>query len=254
MKKIISLLVAVLVCAGPMSACKKKAAVPASELTIIVMDTTQALLPDAEVKAGKKVFVTSFDGRVVLKKEQIGKGTFTVSCDGYKEKTVTASNDDVLLVRLSAKPGRKNKDHVPDVYMSLGSGRSYREAAVSKEMAVPSPGFAVEPAIMTDYVAVEEDAAPAEMVERHKGGSAANNVSAGKLTAGEVNDFAKWYFWPNILDGSHKWHAVSWKVVPRQRFTVQVTNTSGFPVVARAVSLLDGQGNTHFQAVTDNTG
>lgn len=82
----------------------------------------------------------------------------------------------------------------------------------------------------------------------------ANDVTAGKLTAGEVNDFAKWYFWPSVLDNSHQKYISDWRLTPRHRYTVQVTNKNGYPVAARAVSLLDANNNTLFQAVTDNTG
>lgn len=254
MKKIISLLMVMLVLACPISACKKKATVVASDLTIIVMDTTQALLPDVRVKAGNQVFVTSFDGRVVLKKEQVGKGSFTVSCDGYKEKTVSATTDDVLIVELSPKPGKKEKNE-HEKYASGSVLMSRREAVLTKEAPMPSPGRVVEP-MMVDYIEEVEDVALMDGASESsiKSVGAANNVSAGKLTAGEVNDFAKWYFWPRVMDGSHKAFVDLWRVVPRHRYTVQVTNKSGFPVVSRAVSLEDGQGNTLFQAVTDNTG
>ncbi len=254
MKKIISLLMVMLVLACPISACKKKAAVVTSDLTIIVMDTTQALLPDVRVKAGNQVFVTSFDGRVVLKKEQVGKGSFTVSCDGYKEKTVSATTDDVLIVELSPKPGKKEKNE-HEKYASGSVLMSRREAVLTKEAPMPSPGRVVEP-MMVDYIEEVEDVALMDGASESsiKSVGAANNVSAGKLTAGEVNDFAKWYFWPSVMDGSHKAFVDLWRVVPRHRYTVQVTNKSGFPVVSRAVSLEDGQGNTLFQAVTDNTG
>jgi len=254
MKKIISLLMVMLVLACPISACKKKATVVASDLTIIVMDTTQALLPDVRVKAGNQVFVTSFDGRVVLKKEQVGKGSFTVSCDGYKEKKVSATTDDVLIVELSPKPGKKEKNE-HEKYASGSVLMSRREAVLTKEAPMPSPGRVVEP-MMVDYIEEVEDVALMDGASERsiKSVGAANNVSAGKLTAGEVNDFAKWYFWPRVMDGSHKAFVDLWRVVPRHRYTVQVTNKSGFPVVSRAVSLEDGQGNTLFQAVTDNTG
>ena len=71
MKKIISLLLAVL-CLGAANACMKKN-VPVREqpLTVIVMDTTQALLNGAQVKIGKTTYTSSFDGRLVFKPEQI---------------------------------------------------------------------------------------------------------------------------------------------------------------------------------------
>jgi hypothetical protein len=85
-------------------------------------------------------------------------------------------------------------------------------------------------------------------------GAGANSMRAGKLTAGEVNDFAKWYFWPKVTDDSHKQYAGTWRMTPRYRYTVQVKTRTGAPVASRAVTLTDAHGNTLFQAVTDNTG
>ena len=43
-------------------------------------------------------------------------------------------------------------------------------------------------------------------------------------------------------------------MVPRNRYVVQLTNTQGYPIADRSVSLTDKKGNTLFQARTDNTG
>ena len=80
-----------------------------------------------------------------------------------------------------------------------------------------------------------------------------NNVQAGMLTAGEVNDFAKWALWSAYLDSAISYQQ-TWGLTPKIRYTIQVTNKNGYPFASRAVSLLDEKGNTRFQAVTDNTG
>ena len=91
MKKFFSLMMAMMLCWVSAEACMKKS--PAStELTVIVMDTTQALLPGAQVKIGKQVYQTSFDGRVVLKPEQVTSNVLTISCEGYKKAQFTIYN------------------------------------------------------------------------------------------------------------------------------------------------------------------
>ena len=90
MRQIFSLLMALTLCVGTASACMKKGdglrvtgdGLRGNQpLTVIVMDTTQALLANAEVKVQKDVYTTSFDGRVVLKPEQVTSTTFLVcSC------------------------------------------------------------------------------------------------------------------------------------------------------------------------------
>ena len=108
MKKIVSLLVAVL-CLTTANACMKKN-VPVREqpLTVIVMDSTQALLNGAQVKIGKTTYTSSFDGRIVLKPEQIqGLSSLTISCEGFDSKKLALSDAPLEIVILTAKPGRQ---------------------------------------------------------------------------------------------------------------------------------------------------
>ena len=250
MRRILSILCVVLMGISSMSACVKKSTNPltTNPLTVIVMDTTQALLFDAQVKVGKTTFHTSFDGRVVLQPEQLTASSLTVSCEGYKEKSVALSDKSTLVVALTPKavkpdkPGKHGKGG--DIYYTLSAtGARYEKAAVR---------LAAAPEADADAVMV--DVFETEIGYTSAAGSMANNIAAGKLTAGEVNDFTKWYFWPKVLDETHKQFINTWKIAPRHRYTVQVTDKNGYPVASRAVSLLDAAGNTLFQAVTDNTG
>ena len=257
MKRILSVILTALLSFGAASACMKKSNQPSTislqPLTVIVMDTTQALLDGVEVRVGKTVFKTSYDGRVILKPESLkGVKKLVISREGFESAKFTLDGSPLAIVSLTPepyKPGRNERDEM----VTLGMTRSGAKGGVMymKATAMPeSADYAVAEELMETepLSAVEEDAAVV-------GYSAANNaVSAGKLTAGEVNDFTKWYFWPSVLDGSHKQFVSEWKIAPRHRYTVQVRNKDGFPVVSRAVSLLDNAGNTLFQAVTDNTG
>ena len=248
MKRILSILCGVLMGICSMSACVKKAAAasPANPVMIIVMDTTQALLDGAQVTIGKSVFKTSFDGRVVLKPEQIGDAkSCVVSCEGYKEETIALHDVRTLVVRLTPKAGKKPKKE--DIYYSYGTTRTTRSG---KKGDVMYKTAMVAAAPMEDGAVFEEEVAFLAVEEAP---TVSNTISAGKLTAGEVNDFTKWSFWPNVLDGSHKEFISTWQIDPRQRYTVQVVNKEGYPVVNYPVSLKYGN-NTLFQAVTDNTG
>lgn len=82
----------------------------------------------------------------------------------------------------------------------------------------------------------------------------ANNLQAGKLTAGEVNDFAKWHLWENILKQSHAQFVGDWKMNVSERYRVQITNAVQFPLADVPVALVDVKGDTLFRARTDNTG
>ncbi len=77
---------------------------------------------------------------------------------------------------------------------------------------------------------------------------------AGLLTAGEVNDFAKWELWNDITQNQLNSYVSLWKIYPHKRFSVQVADTNFLPVVNATVKLLDNQGNTIWVAKTDNTG
>ena len=243
MQKIVSLLVAVL-CLTTANACMKKN-VPVREnpLTVIVMDSTQALLNGAQVKIGKTTYTSSFDGRIVLKPEQIkGVSSLTISCEGFEAKKVTLSDASLEIVTLATKPGKEGRGG-KEVYYTLGATRG----GVRYEKAVAMMATA-------DYAVVEAEEAAAEMHTLPYYGDASNGVSAGKLTAGEVNDFAKWYFWPKMLDSTHGQFIKTWGIEPRQRYTVQVKTKDGYPVANYPVQLKDEKGNTLFQALTDNTG
>ena len=250
MKKIVSVVLLALMSAGAVQACvkKKTLTVNPSPLTIIVMDTTQALLPEVQVKAGKTTFTTSFDGRIVLKPEQLaGVKSFVFSCEGYKEQKVAVPEDGLLIVQLTPKPGSNRS--INDRYYTLGgakSGKMYYRTSVLASAAPESADVLYE----LDGASVAESKA-----ERpHILPAYENNVSAGKLTAGEVNDFAKWSFWFKVLDGSHKQFIRTWQLEPRHCYTVQVVNKHGYPIVNYPVNLSDPNGNTLYQAITDNTG
>ena len=245
MKKIVSLLVALL-CVGAASACMKKVKgerVAAKDFTVIVMDSTQALLSDAQIKVGKTTYTSSFDGRIVLKPEQIsGVKSLTITREGYESKKLRLGDASLEIVTLNAKPGKKDNND-KEIYYSLGATSS--RAAFEKSAVTLATA---------DMVPPEEVVEEGEMHILPYYESANSNVSAGKLTAGEVNDFAKWSLWPKIMDGSHKQFVSTWRLEPRQRYTVQVKTKDGYPVANYPVQLKDTKGNTIFQALTDNTG
>ena len=248
MKRISALFLLCVMALTATQACiKSKAPVFTSPVTVIVMDTTQALLQGAQLKIGKQTFATSFDGRVVLQPEQInGFKSFTVSCEGFKDQKIKVDNT-LMIVRLEGKPVKNGKHTKDELYYSYGPTREAKTGMMYKTMTLGAAPMAADAAVAEMAVTEEAHTMPYRPTEP-------NNVSAGKLTAGEVNDFAKWNLWPGILDNSHKKFIADWKITPRQRYTVQVVNKNGYPVTNYPVNLTDKKGNTVFQAVTDNTG
>jgi len=226
--------------------------VVSSPLTIIVSDTAQSLLPDVEMRIGKTaVLRTSWDGRLVVSPELLSHARkITFSCEGYEPLTMDSLpthevKSPVVLIALTPKPDARRKG---------GDGRM-RVRSGSK--ALSSPADDVYYSLGTSSKAMPRDMLVAEeevMPLIGTGRAVHNDASAGMLTAGEVNDFTKWYFWSHVLDSTHRQFIDEWQLEPRHRYTVQLTNKNGYPIASRAVSLLDAKGNTLYQAVTDNTG
>lgn len=238
MKYFFSVVLTLVMAIGSTQACMKKSAPLANDVVVLVMDTTQALLKGAQVKVGKLVFTTSYDGRVVVKQDQLqGVKKIRISCEGYKDSQAVIDGA-VVIASLTPKAGARPKG---ESFHTLGAVRT-ADAKMLYSVAktdIARPEAVAEETMVVGY-----------MPEVHN-----NAVSAGKLTAGEVNDFAKWYFWPRVIDESHKSYISDWRLAPRHRYTVQLrSKTDGAPIASRAVSLLDHSGNTLFQAVTDNTG
>jgi len=81
------------------------------------------------------------------------------------------------------------------------------------------------------------------------------NYATKLLTAGEVNDFAKWKMWEDFSENDFKLYANSWKLYVNQRYCVQVQNKNRYAAVGVYVYLLDAiTKDTVWRAVTDNTG
>ena len=256
MKRIFTFFVVALVGVGSIRACMRKPQNLATDTMKVfvgyVQDTTQALLPNAEVTVGSQSVKTSWDGRFVF--EGLPSGPkLTIRCEGYKPQKIELKDIDRTkpLVVALVPEAQKNK-HKEDggVYYTLGRGKSLRGGDAYYKTMATSATVESSADVMVD--AVYEEAAELPHVLPYP--SAANDVSAGKLTAGEVNDFAKWQLWPSIIDKTHKQFLNEWRLEARERYTVQVVNKRGYPIVNYPITLTDEHGNTVYQAMTDNTG
>ncbi|UTW61645.1 VWA domain-containing protein [bacterium SCSIO 12741] len=77
---------------------------------------------------------------------------------------------------------------------------------------------------------------------------------AGQLTAGQLNDFAKWRLWSDLSDSQLKEHASTWGMKTGQRYSVLVRNKDDFPVVSAEVRLVNRDRKILWATRTDNTG
>ena len=83
----------------------------------------------------------------------------------------------------------------------------------------------------------------------------AKRVKTGKgLTAGEINDFAKWDLWNDIVERELEIHQKVWKLNPHQRYMIQLMNAQKSPLVGAEVSLMSKGNDVLWKTITDNTG
>ena len=85
-------------------------------------------------------------------------------------------------------------------------------------------------------------------------GGGTNTIKVGVLTAGEVNDFAKWGLWNDLNKNEFAAYSGIWKSTKKERFCIQLTLPSGMPVIDAEVQLTDASGSVIWSARTDNTG
>ena len=238
MKKISLLAIALIMSALPMMA----------DLTVLVMDSMQSLIPGAQVTLGKQSVKTRADGKAVFSPVA---GKLVITCDNYDKQTLTLgkiSKDSLLIITLKAQKVKCGKEKVRTY--GVGSVAGVRYSKATRSMATADMFAEEEEVVM--------DAAPLMMVSEAsysgKKAVANNAISAGKLTAGEVNDFARWNYWQHVLGETHKQYIDDWHILAQDRYVVQVTNRNGYPFANIPVNLTDAKGNTLFQTVTDNTG
>lgn len=84
--------------------------------------------------------------------------------------------------------------------------------------------------------------------------SSKTNVQSGLLTAGELHDFSKWTLWNDIATKDLAAYQKQWKLNPLHRYTLQVENKNGTPLVDAIVSLKSKDNQVVWSAHTDNTG
>jgi len=77
---------------------------------------------------------------------------------------------------------------------------------------------------------------------------------AGKLTAGEVNDFSKWDYWQDIALPVLDQYKNTWKFFPDRRVSVQLTNFDNNPVIGKKLKLINDRKEIIWESVTDNRG
>ncbi len=87
------------------------------------------------------------------------------------------------------------------------------------------------------------------------GGKLSGNVaSSGALTAGEINDFAKWNLWQDLTASELSAYEKGWNLAPKGRYTLELRSQSGLPLADAVVKLIANRSSVIYTARTDNTG
>ena len=134
------------------------------------------------------------------------------------------------------------------------------------EDAEMSIGYDIAPAV--DRLAVRSDyslkSSPSSSIRREKGdkriapggylSSSPQQGVAGKLTAGEINDFSKWDLWTDLASGEFDQYSTEWNYNARNRYMIQLTDKKGLPLANATVQLINKEGKRYYAARTDNTG
>lgn len=84
--------------------------------------------------------------------------------------------------------------------------------------------------------------------------SPSQEIQAGSLTSGEVNDFRKWDIWADIAKDELSQHVSTWGIEPTKRYTVQLTSLDNKPVSDAEVHLISQTGQIIWSSRSDNTG
>lgn len=77
---------------------------------------------------------------------------------------------------------------------------------------------------------------------------------AGRLTAGELNDFQKWKMWEDLSANELNHYQQTWNIGMHQRYCVMIRNRRGFPIIDAKCTLVDASGANLWTGRSDNTG
>jgi hypothetical protein len=203
-------------------------------------------LPGANVVVRGTTFgvSTDYDGFFTI---EVSEGEqLVVSFVGLSDKTITVDKADTINVKLDDS-GVTLSEVVIDGYKSHSKKKSMASSVVIRGASGVT------------------DAAPADKPIGKIGGKtpglhisttseSAQNVKAGQLTSGEINDFSKWTYWEDVATAQLDAFQKTWKMAPALRFSVILSHADGFAVQNQTVHLMTESGDTIWTSRTGNTG
>lgn len=160
-----------------------------------------------------------------------------VSYDGYvsSTKTVHVKADESVDFAVAKETGTpKGAPHT-------------RESKVTTSYAASRPVYGRRELSSTTDLAESDASWPGTFNVRTTG------AAEGLLSAGEVNDFAKWQQWTDLSADALSSLRKAWGIAPFGRYTLDLQTPQGLPLADAPVKLMRG-GTVLCQARTDNTG
>lgn len=195
--------------------------------------------------------------------------------DDKKAHSGTIDSDTPLIEKENKLMGISDEEGMPAMEESIPMTKDVIETIAPTDMTikcvesitVPSYSVACSPTstisttgtyTTTYFDATSSDAVYTE-APKVEGALSATSKSfssdmAGKLTAGEINDFEKWKMWEDIADHELEAYKEIWKINCDDRYSVFVRTKSGSPITDAIVRLKNIEGSVWWQTKSDNNG
>lgn len=179
-----------------------------------------------------------------------------VHYDGYESETRMVrvkADEKVDFAVIEAKDGSKRRP-------ASGSAVTRSSSDASERATYASPRRELKYVSTTAASTVVSADAPSPSdgestrIPLADGGVIEKKAGHGVLTAGEVNDFAKWTQWQDIAGNTLSALKDLWAMAPSGRYTLDLQNKSGLPIADAVVHLKKKDGTELYSARTDNTG
>ncbi len=197
---------------------------------------------NVDIYAGDKLVASVLTDRFGNFNVRLDTGLYrcVVSYDGYESSTRMVrvkADEKVDFVVAQEKGAPKGKPRTAESKVMMSYARTM-EDAVDYESA------------RAGYSGMPPPALPVAYGNRMRSSA----VGSGVLTAGEVNDFAKWTQWgdlsANVLSSLKK----RWGMAPTGRYALDLQTVQGLPLADATVVLKRTDGTVLYRARTDNTG
>lgn len=190
-------------------------------------------IPEGEYRVNiKMVGMTSKEYNIVIMANKSTELNITLEEDisRLEEVIVTAEKINDLKEYGTGRALKKSKDHSIEV-MARASAEG--DGGIDMGRFSEDISFSADALMVSD---IEQD------------------VSAGLLTAGILNDFQKWDLWNDIASDELASYQKLWKINPIRRYSVMVLNELSNPIIGANVKLLDDKGKTVWATKSDNIG